>query len=224
MIKVLIIDDHAFIRESLGFQLMKMGLKIKLTGAENAKEALRIIKRKTKFDVILLDLALPDMDGFVCLSAIRDARPDCHIAILSAYDDNATICRAKAGGASGFVSKRLSIEALLAAITSLTMSQEFWCQPIDNEVETSFGSAEIHRVTPPIVGKGLTANQYRFTDRHLDLLGLLNAGFSNREIGERLGIAEGTVKSHFNAIFKALGVSSRSQALAAIKHYQIRLN
>ena len=222
MIRVLIVDDHAFMRESIGLQLSKLDQEIEVTGAENAKSAIKALKSQTRFDVVLLDLALPDMDGLACLSKIKSMQTVGHIAILSAYDDSTTICRAKAGGASGFISKRLSIEELLTAITSLTKGEEFWSQPLSTE--TSFSTAEVHRVSPPIVGKGLSASKYGLTERHMDLLGLLNIGYSNREIADHLGIGEGTVKSHFNAIFKALGVSSRSQALAAMKHYKIRLS
>jgi DNA-binding NarL/FixJ family response regulator len=220
MIRVLVVDDHAFLRESLAFQLGKLERPVDLATVADAESALITIKECQRIDLVLLDLALPDMDGFACLAAIKKAKPSCHVAILSAYDDNATICRAKAGGASGFISKRLTSEELLVAITRITEGHEFWTEPLPID---SFGTAEIHRISPPIKGNGLEARDYGLTERQMDLLNLLSSGSTNREIGKRLGISEGTVKSHFNAIFKALGVSSRAQALAAVGHYKIKV-
>ncbi|MEY4592731.1 MAG: hypothetical protein RIR18_1626 [Pseudomonadota bacterium] len=220
MIRVLVVDDHAFLRESLAIQLSKLDRPVDLVSAADAESALEIVRECRGIDLVLLDLALPDMDGFACLAAIKKTKPNCHVAILSAYDDNATICRAKAGGASGFISKRLTSEELLNAISRITEGQEYWTEP---QLADSFGAAEIHRISPPIKGNGLKARAYGLTERQIDLLNLLSSGSTNKEIGERLGIGEGTVKSHFNAIFKALGVSSRAQALAAIEHYKIRV-
>jgi DNA-binding NarL/FixJ family response regulator len=221
MIKVLIVDDHAFLRESLEFQLSKLEIPMHIDTAQDAKTALNFLKNHQPIDLILLDLALPDMDGFTCLETIRSKHPSCHVAILSAYDDNATICRAKAGGASGFISKRASSEDLLTAITKITQGQSFWANPLAAD---TFVAAEINRISPPIQGNGLGAQAYGFTKRQSDLLTLLHNGCSNREMAEKLGIGEGTVKTHLNAIFKTLGVSSRSQALATITRYKINLD
>lgn len=219
MIRVLVVDDHAFLRESLELQLSSLAIPIQLETAASAESALAILKGAQKIDFVLLDLALPDMDGLACLAAIKKLCPHCHVVILSAYDDNATICRAKAGGASGFISKRLSGKELLTAITQITEGNPYWATP---QTE-SFGAAEIHRNSVPVKGKGLNASDYGLTKRQLDLLALLSSGYSNREIAERLEIGEGTVKSHLYAIFKTLGVSSRAQAIAAIAHYKIQV-
>ena len=220
MATILIVDDHAFLRESLGFQLLRENEKVEIIEAADAEAAIIELKQHRKIDLVLLDLALPGMDGIDCLKHIRKINPKVYVAIFSAYDDLATINRVKAGGASGFISKRCSGEALLCAIKEITEGNGHW--PKTEEMGDDFASSEINRTGTAISGVSVQAKDYGLTDRQHAVLELVVAGLSNREISEQLGIKEGTIKIHLCAAFKCLGVNSRTQAVAVVQRFKIK--
>lgn len=214
--KFLIVEDHALVREGLGRVLRQLDVSVGVVEAASADQALAVLESDDEFDLVLLDLALPGMDGFACLEVLRKKYPSIAVAILSAFDDPPTVNRVLANGASGFIPKAYSGEELVKAIKAVLAGHIF--RP-DGTVATQLGDE-----TPvlPSAG-GVTPEECGLTERQGQVLGLMAKGKSNRDIALQLGLSEGTVKIHVTGVFKALGVSSRTQALVMAARYGIKL-
>lgn len=167
-----------------------------------------------EFDLVLLDLALPGIDGFAGLDILRRRYPAMPVAVVSAFDDVPTITRVMNLGASGFIPKAYSGEALLNAVREVldgNIVRPTIQQGARLDDEKMLPPSKIS-VKPAEVG---------LTDRQAQVLALMVRGLSNRDIAEQLELSEGTVKIHATAVFKALGVGSRTQALVAVARYGI---
>lgn len=209
MTKILIVEDHALVREAMAQSLARLEAAVECIEAADGDEALSALEAHTDLDLAVVNLMLPDMNGFALLGILGKRFPDMPAIVVSAMDDDASVRRALKAGASGFVSKASSSEALLQAVREV----------LDGGVRTPVHGASSpvrHDAKAPAERFGLTTAQSR-------VLELLAGGRSNREIAELLGLTEGTVKVHMTAIYRALGVSSRSQALVAIARSGTRL-
>ncbi len=201
--RILVIEDHALVREGLMLALQSLETAddpAEVLGAKDAEEASQQLERDDNFDLLVLDLMLPGTSGMAFLGVVRKRHPHIPVAILSAMDDIDTVTKAIRSGAAGFVSKASPTAVLLAALREV-LAGEVWVPPEYRELTGK-------RKRPRTVSEryGLTKSQSR-------VLELLAEGKTNREIGELLDVTEGTVKIHVSAIFKALGVTNRSQAL-----------
>lgn len=208
MLRLLVIEDHALVREGLVRTLRKLGGEVVVAEAADCESGCALLGQGDDFDLVLLDLALPGVDGLTCLHLVRQRYPALPVVIVSAYDDTQTVKRALEAGAAGFVPKTCSGEGLLEALRKV----------LD-------GAIHVPEEMAPNNGAGLSVPRpetdvalagVRLTGRQSDVLRLVVQGRSNREIAELLGLSEGTVKIHLTAIFRALGVTSRTQALLAV--------
>lgn len=204
MLKLLVVEDHALVREGLIQALRALasdGEEMQIRGAAAADEALRLIEGDSDIDLILLDLMLPGTGGIGLLGALRKRYPAVPVLILSALEDPDTVRRALAQGAAGFVPKSSSTSDLLGAVRAVLAGGRYLPPQYD--------------ATATPAGRGGRGVQERFglTAAQMRVLELLVEGKTNREIAEVIGVTEGTVKIHVSAIFKALNVSNRSQAL-----------
>lgn len=201
--RILVIEDHALVREGLMLALKALEEKdspAEILGARDADEATRLLEANDDFDLLLLDLMLPGTGGMAFLGVIRKRHPHIPVVILSAMDDADTVMKAIRQGAAGFVSKASPTDTLLGALREV-LAGEIWLPSEYREL-----SGRRRRAKTVAERFGLTKSQAR-------VLELLAEGKTNREIGELLNVTEGTVKIHVSAIFKALGVGNRSQAL-----------
>lgn len=215
MLKLLVIEDHALVREGLVQTLHQLDADVTVREAADCESGCAILAEADDFDLVMLDLALPGIDGLTCLNLLRQRYPALPVVIVSAYDDAHTVNRALKAGAAGFVPKAYSGENLLNALRSV----------LDGVIyvpETTLPNQSSAAIAAPLAGKGVSPAEVGLTDRQADVLALMVKGQSNREIAELLGLSEGTVKIHITAIFKALGVSSRTQALVAVTKHDIR--
>lgn len=203
--RILVIEDHALVREGLLLALKALeepeeDHALEILGARDAEEATRLLEQNDDFDLALLDLMLPGTGGLAFLGVLRKRYPHIPVVILSALDDADTVLKAMKGGAAGFVSKASPTDVLLGALREV-LAGEIWLPP---EYRNLSGKKKRARSV---------AERYGLTKSQACVLDLLAEGKTNREIAELLGVTEGTVKIHVSAIFKALGVSNRSQAL-----------
>lgn len=216
MLKLLVIEDHALVREGLVQTLMQLDDEVTVEEASDCEAGSAVLGNGEDYDLVLLDLALPGIDGLTCLSLFRQRYPALPVVIVSAYDDAHTVNRALKAGAAGFVPKAYSGDRLLDALHKVldgTIYVPEQSLPANGGVGLSL----------PAAPRGIPAAEIGLTGRQTDVLGLMVKGRSNREIAELLGLSEGTVKIHITAIFKALGVTSRTQALVAVARKGIRL-
>lgn len=214
MLKLLVVEDHALVREGLVRLLGQVEPGTQVMESADFESALNTLENEGEVDLVLLDLALPGIDGFAGLDVLRRRYPAMPVAVVSAFDDTPTITRVLHLGASGFIPKAFSGEALLSAVREVLAGNIF--RPIG---QTGARLDDQTPVPPPKVS--VRPDEIGLTERQGQVLGLMVRGLSNRDIADQLGLSEGTVKIHATAVFKALGVNSRTQALVAVARYGV---
>lgn len=214
MLKLLVVEDHALVREGLVRLLGQVEEEARVFEAADFELALAVLDNEEEFDLVLLDLALPGIDGFAGLDILRRRYPAMPVVVVSAFDDAPTVTRVLNLGASGFIPKTFSGEALLSAVREVLAGNIF--RP------SGQNGARLDDATPlPPSTAGVRPEEVGLTDRQAQVLCLMVRGLSNRDIADQLDLSEGTVKIHATAVFKALGVTSRTQALIAATRYGI---
>jgi DNA-binding NarL/FixJ family response regulator len=214
LIKILACDDHAIFRTGLRAALHD--LDAELLEASSCEEALEIVERDGDVDLVLLDLGLPGMDGFAGLRSLRAAHPQVAVVIVSASEDAETVRAALAGGASGFIPKSSSTTVLQSAL-QIVLSGSLYVPPAILPA--------LQPDAPPPAGDrkpaGRRSSAGTLTARQLEVLELMSRGLTNKEIGGVLGIGPGTVKAHASAIFDALDVTNRTEAVLVMRELGI---
>ncbi|MEH2530365.1 DNA-binding NarL/FixJ family response regulator [Bradyrhizobium sp. AZCC 1588] len=205
--KVLIVDDHALIREALHAVLTQLKREAVIFEASNSRQAMHIVQEHPDISLILLDINLPDRDGFSVLRELRDRCPTIAIIILSSSDDQDTVKRAFKLGALGFIPKTTEREVMLNAI-KLVFSGGIYI-PSEILEETTPRPTNKLAARDSLKGLGLT-------DRQIEVLALLMKGKSNKVIAKTLNMAVPTVKNHITVILKALSVTSRTEAVIKV--------
>jgi len=215
MIKLLVIEDHVLVREGLVQTLRQLADEIEISAVADYDGAVALLKNDPCFDLILLDLGLPGIDGMSCLKAFRRRYPATPVVILSAFDDAQTVNKAMKGGAASFVPKTYSSERLLAVLREVLAGEVFTPEPVP---------AVSVAISPLLKAGGrVDPADFGLSERLAEVLGLMASGKSNRDIAKLLGLTEGTVKVHMTRIFKALRVTSRTQAMVVVSRRGIKV-
>ena len=227
--KVLLVDDHPLILSALQAVIQGLGDDVSVLGAASAAEARAALRKDADFDLVLLDLALGDADGFEVLTEFRAAYPALPIVVVSASDRTSDVIRAIDLGAMGFVPKRSSNEQLFEALR-MVMSGGLYVPPmmlgLDAAPVESDTVPDVMRPvgTPssqsPYQKAPLSLESVGLTPRQGDVLALLLQGKPNKLIARELNVSVETVKDHVAAVLRALGVSSRTQAVLAVSQMQ----
>ncbi|MFV5213419.1 response regulator [Azonexus caeni] len=214
MLKLLVVEDHALVREGLVGLLSQVEDGVHVFESADFESALSVLDSEGDFDLVLLDLALPGIDGFAGLDILRRRYPAMPVAVVSAFDDQPTVTRVMNLGASGFIPKALNGERLLLAVRDVLAG---------NIVRPSGQMpARLDDAVPlPPSSVSVKPGEIGLTERQAQVLCLMVRGLSNRDIADQLDLSEGTVKIHATAVFKALGVTSRTQALVTAARYGI---
>ena len=210
MTNILVVEDHVLVREAMSQTLSRLQDDVTCVGVKSAAEALAELDRNPDRDLAVIDLMLPDMNGFSLLAILAKRYPEVPAIVVSALDDSASIQRAMKVGASGFVPKTCSSDELLEAIRIVLDGGVY------TPKEDGAGGSRRRSGAPIQERFGLTTAQTRVME-------LLAQGNTNREIADLLGLSEGTIKVHMTAIFRALNVSNRAQAVLVITRHSARL-
>ncbi len=220
--KVLLIDDHPLILAALQTVIQGLGDHVVVTGAGSARAARQTLQTDRDFDLVLLDLQLGDADGFDLLPELRAEYPSLPVVVVSASDRASDVIRAIDLGAMGFVPKRSSNETLCAALRQV-MSGGIYVPPMTLGAQPAGGVPD--GAMRAGVGRQATATAYQtaqplaslsLTPRQTDVLALLLQGKPNKLIARDMQLSVETVKDHVAAVLRALGVSSRTQAVLAV--------
>lgn len=203
--KLLVVDDHPVMREGLAAVLRGIGPDTVVVQAGDAAAALALVAEHADLDVVVLDLVMPGMGGFSAIAEFGRVRPELPVIVLSSSEDAQDARKALAHGALGYVPKSASQHTLLSAI-QLVLNGDIYVPPLVLAEEAAPRSPSPRTGTDP-GGPGLTTRQ-------IEVLRLLCQGLSNKAIAFELVLSEKTVKSHVTAIFKALEVINRTQAVA----------
>jgi DNA-binding NarL/FixJ family response regulator len=209
--KLLIIDDHPVVREGLAALLQQDGSDIIILEAHDAAEGLALAEQHLDLDVVLLDLALPGMGGFPAISELGRRRPGLPVVVLSSSEDPRDVWSALRLGARGYVAKSTSRRTLLDAL-QFVLKGHVYVPPFAVLAGSAVSDREDSRAPEAAA---------RLTERQLDVLRLLAEGVSNKEIAQRLDLAEKTVKVHVTGIFRALDVVNRTQAATVARELNL---
>ena len=202
-VKILIVDDHPVFREGLAAILAQADMGATVLQAAELRQALAHVAGHGDLDLVLLDLRLPGVTGLSALDAVMGARTALPVVVLSSSEDPRDARQALAHGAMGYIPKSASAQTLLAAL-QIVVKGDVYVPPL------VLGHAE-GGAHAPLHDGGAAGG---LTPRQIEVLRRLGAGVSNKVIAMDFKLSEKTVKAHVTAIFKALGVISRTQAVA----------
>ncbi len=197
-IRVLVAEDHGVVRAGL-VQLLLNARDIEVVGAASGGLEAVAMADSMRPDVVLMDLAMPDLDGIGATKAIRATAPGVHVVILTSFFDPARVLSALDAGASGYLLKESDPDELYRAVRAAARCES----PLSPKAAGALIAARAARSR----GSDLSA-------RERDVLALVAQGHANKAIASRLGISEKTVKSHLTRVFNALGVAGRGEAAA----------
>ena len=230
--KVLLVDDHPLVLSALQTVIQSVGRGTQVVGVDTAEAAREALRSEDDFDLVLLDLALGDADGFEVLVEFRAAYPAVPVVVVSASDRASDVIRAIDSGAMGFVPKRSSHAELHEALR-LVMDGAMYVPPSMLGLEFArpvpHGGDTVPSVMRPAgdppLGPGArpeprqklpSLDDVGLTPRQTEVLSLLLQGLPNKLIARQLNLSVETVKDHVAAVLRALGVNSRTQAVLAV--------
>src|SRR5262245_23914025 len=211
---MLVVDDHVLIRESLRGVLKELSPEVTIVEGTGARETMRLVVEHPDLALILLDLNLPDGDGFEVLAELRERHPTIPIVVLSGHHDRANVVRALELGALGFIPKTAQRPVLVSAI-SLVLSGGIYIPPEILDRSMPGARAQPVPVRVEAAKPKTSPRDLGLTDRQIDVLALMMQGKSNKAIGRMLDLAEPTVRNHVTAVLKALNVTNRTEAVIA---------
>jgi two-component system, NarL family, response regulator DevR len=199
-IRVYLLDDHEVVREGLKTMLEASG-EIEVIGeSASAVDAANRIPA-LRPDVSVLDARLPDGSGIEVCRSIRSVDPDLHALILTSYDDDEALFAAIMAGAAGYVLKDVRGGDLVDAIKRVAAGQSL--------IDPALMARVLDRVRN---GPSVAPELKDLTEQELKLLGHIAEGLTNRQISERMFLAEKTVKNYVSALLHKLGLERRTQA------------
>jgi DNA-binding NarL/FixJ family response regulator len=201
---VLIVDDHALFRHGLALTLSELFDAPAITEAGSADQAIELLGGEIEFDLALVDLVMPGMNGFEGIKLLHEQLGTAPVVVVSSSDNVADIKAAFDCGARGYVLKSSAAEVLQHALP-LILAGEVYMPAI------ALNSDDVMAAPAPLA----TATVRVMTPRQLDVLTLLAKGQSNKEIARNLNMLDSTVKVHVKAILQKLGVKNRTQAAIA---------
>jgi DNA-binding NarL/FixJ family response regulator len=220
--KILVVDDHALIREAMRGALKELDGEAVILEASDCRETMCLIEDHADLDLILLDLTLPDRDGFGVLTELRDRYPAISVVVMSGLQDRDTVVKALDLGALGFIPKSAQRKVMISAL-QLVLSGGVYIPPQALSHTEPAPSPPSPPSPPPAAPIGPIANRASMspadiglTERQVDVLALMMRGKSNKAICRVLNLAEPTVKNHVTAILKALKVTNRTEAVIAV--------
>lgn len=202
-INILVVEDHQVVRTGIKYMIQNNPYyNIKIDEAENGSEA---VKRATVFDydAILLDVELPELNGFEVLDKVRKKRKNTKIIMLTMYNDILTIKKALKKGANGYILKNLLEEEIFLALKTVLDGKTYLCNEVAQTLLTE--KAEIR--------------PDNLTSREVQIIKLIAKGFTNQEIGKKLELSNRTIDTHRRNIYGKLDINKSTELMKyAVKY------
>jgi len=202
VVRVLVVDDQQLIREGIASLLgIQEGIEVVGTagdGRDAVDKALALTP-----DVVLMDVRMPELDGLQAVAVLRQRLPACRVVMLTTFDDQDYVIRALRAGAAGYLLKDLPSRELAAAVR-LAHAGVMQLDPA--------AAARLASAIGPAQPLARSQPSLPLSTREVDVLRLVAEGLTNREIGKRLHLSEGTVKNQLSRILDRLGLRDRTQA------------
>jgi len=192
-IRVMCVDDHPLVRKGVASILANETDMLLVAEAGNGREAVDLFRARNP-DVTLMDIRMPEMDGIQATTAIRAADPAAKIIALTSYGGDQEIYRALEAGVRGYLLKEMVHTEVVRAIRTVHSGKRLMPQEVAERLSQHFPHVAL-------------------TPREVEVLSFVAKGLGNKEIGDRLGTASGTVKMHLQHILGKLGASDRTHAV-----------
>lgn len=215
--KLLLVDDHALFREGLALLLKDLHADLQLVHAANVEEAYRQAAQQD-FDLILLDLGLPDESGMIALEHLRAAYESLPVVVLSSRDDQDTVLDAINRGAMGFIPKSVSSAVMLDALRVILDRGIY----MPHVAQPGYVPVTVPATTSAQTHPAVTPEALGLTPRQAEVLYQILQGKPIKLIARALNFSENTAKSHVSAILRALNVTTRTQAIVAASRLNLR--
>ncbi|KFE52959.1 response regulator transcription factor ErdR [Pseudomonas syringae] len=207
--EILIADDHPLFRSAL-HQALSLGLgpDVRLVEVESIAQLETRLAEKADWDLVLLDLNMPGAYGFSGLVLLRGQYPQIPVVMVSAQEEASIVVRSREFGASGFIPKSSALETIQLAVRKV-LEGDVWWPPQASEIISV--SAEAKAASAGLAS--LTPQQFR-------VLTMVCEGLLNKQIAYELSVSEATIKAHVTAIFRKLGVRTRTQAALLLQQLE----
>lgn len=210
-LRILIADDHALVRGGLALLIEMASPGAEVLQANNLVQVTGYLQEEKSIDLLMLDLMMPGMQGEPDIKTISQSWPEIPIIIVSVNEDIDSIRNSLAAGAMGYIPKTSSPDVTVSAI-QLVLAGGVYVPPHVLQL----GNAESLKSETD----SRLENRHGLTERQVEVLDLIAIGKSNQAVAGELGLTTGTIKMHVSAIFKRLGVSSRTEA--AMKYLELK--
>jgi DNA-binding NarL/FixJ family response regulator len=209
-IKVLMVDDHLLFRDGMRYVLQQLADEVEIIDSGNFEDGMNQAANSPDFDLALLDLHMPGSDGVKSVRKFHKTNPSIPLVVVSGSDQKEDIEKVMEYGAMGFISKMSSSKIMLGALRMVLDGGVYLPPQLLLQASAELDQGVVDR-------RSARSNKNWLTTRQLQTLQLLAEGLSNKDISERLDLAEGTVKIHTAAIYLALRVNSRLEAVSAAR-------
>lgn len=214
--RTLLVDDHVLFREGLELVLRHLDARVEVRHADSVEQARRVIAAGPSIDLVLLDLHMPGMQGLDALHALRASAETPAIVVLSGSEDVNIVRQAIEDGAMGFIQKQSDSRTMMAAL-QMVLAGGVYLPPV------CLADARARPAAPAAPTARERLNRLGLSARQGEVLAKVAQGKANKVVARELGIAEATVKSHVAAVFDALDVHSRTEAVYAIARLGLKL-
>ena len=210
-IKVLMVDDHALFRDGMRYVLQQLADEVEVIDSGNFLDGMAQAANNPDLDLALLDLHMPGSDGVKSIQLFHQDNPGIPLVVVSGSDQREDIERVMEYGAMGFISKMSSSKIMLSALRMVLEGGVYLPPQLLQQAMLGLdqGMSMDRRSDRP--------NKNGLTMRQMQTLQFLAEGLSNKEISQRMNLAEGTVKIHTAAVYQALRVNSRLEAVSTAR-------
>lgn len=199
--KILVVDDHSMYIEGLRFAFESSLANCEVQGACTAEQAVHCYSRCGGFDLVLLDIHLADLTGMVVFDLLQGVRANVPVAFLSGYASHEEVRDAVRRGAKGFIDKRETPQRICEAVQQLASGLSYFSPGIPQDACST------------------TENAPKLTSRQADILVLMAEGLLNKQIADKLGCAENTVKVHIRALYRTLNTHTRTACIRKAQRF-----
>jgi two-component system nitrate/nitrite response regulator NarL len=209
--KLLVVDDHPLFRDGLAALLRQANPETQVFQASDSEAGMELALATDDLDAVFVDLMMPGLAGEAAVKEFARRRPELPVIVLSSSENPSDVKRVLNAGALGYIPKSASAQTVLSAL-QLVLTGNIYVPPLLARAPDATATEQNTTVAAPLT---------TLTERQLEVLKQLRDGHPNKEISNRLGIAEKTVKAHVAAIFRALNVVNRTQAANAARELQL---
>ena len=206
MRRFLVVDDHRLFLEGMQHMLQKLGEDVRIETADTVAGALNKFDNHHQYDLLLLDISLPEMSGLNLIQSLNQRGIILPIIIVSSSSDVAEIRRCLELGASGFIHKNASSAEMLNAVKQVLAGEIVLPESLSSQLDLALRPDSSERILVP-------GEQQEIGERQIEVLKLIDEGMSNKQIAKVLAISEATVKYHVGILFKQLGARNRTSCL-----------